>query len=252
MKIFNPKPSELPDILAKIEATSGYVFKKRDLLVEALTHPSYASEHAGTLHNQRLEFLGDAVLQIAVSTELYKRLPESDEGVLTRIRSLMAKEHATAVYARKLHLDEGLLLGKGENMTGGRQRESILGDAFEAFLGAVYVDSGYQASIKLFKALMPDVKETLAQLQFEENPKGTLQEMCQTHYHCKPDYVVVKIGGSCHEPLYEVRVSLSGEQLAVGQGSSKKSAERAAASEALKILCDRLAQTENPSLSGQQ
>lgn len=245
MKKINLKPSEFAAVLARIQEKCGYTFKNQDTLIEALTHPSYAGEHPELPHNQRLEFLGDAVLQIVVSAEIYHRMPTADEGILTRVRSLLAKEHATAEYARELGLAEALLLSHGENQAGGRERESILGDAFEAFLGAVFVDSGIQAARKIFKMVMPDVDDMMQKLAFEENPKGALQEFCQVNYHVKPDYADTKVSGSCHEPVFEVKVSLMGEELAVCQGHSKKIAEKAAAIQALKTLLDRK-KNENP------
>ncbi|MFA6930226.1 MAG: ribonuclease III [Lentisphaeria bacterium] len=234
MKIFNPKASEMPEVFAHIEAVSAYSFQNQALLLLALTHSSYAAEQNPTCSfNQRLEFLGDAVLQLILSEFLYTGLPQAQEGILTRTRSLLAKEKANAEYALKLGLDQALLLGNGENLTGGRQRESILGDVFEAFLGAVYLDGGLEAARAVCNTLLPPAEDCLELLGLEENPKGMLLEYCQSTQSCKPEYVCLSANGPVHEPTYEVKVMLNGQEIAKGNGKNRKAAECEAAKKAM-------------------
>ena len=138
MQKYNLKPAEFEAALTQIQEKCSYFFKSKDVLVEALTHSSFAGEHPGKPHNERLEFLGDSVLQLAATMEIFRKWPQANEGIMTRVRSLLTNEHATAEYTKVLGLDTALLLSKGENLEGGRFRESVLGDAFEAFLGAIY------------------------------------------------------------------------------------------------------------------
>lgn len=237
MKNFNIKKSELPSILQGVQIHCGYLFRNRSLLEESLTHPSYAVEQTpAPPHNQRLEFLGDSVLQIILSEHLYEHLPYAQEGLLTKVRSMLANESATAVYARQLGLDTVLLLGRGEILNGGRERQSILGDLFEAFLGAVYLDGGLQAARSLCLALLPDINACLERLTFEDNPKGALQEYCQTHLQLKPAYERLGVSGPKHEQVFEVRVCIGQRELARGRGSNHRLAERDAARQALKTL----------------
>ncbi|MBP5300999.1 MAG: hypothetical protein J6Y80_06300 [Victivallales bacterium] len=140
----------MPEVLVQAEQATGHVFADRGLLLAALTHSSYASEQSAPVpYNERLEFLGDAVLELVVSRRLFMLFPEEQEGVLTRLRASLVNEEATSSYALALGLEDMLLLGKGENLSGGRGRKSILGDAFEAMLGAVYLDGGFEAAESL-------------------------------------------------------------------------------------------------------
>ncbi|MBQ7649311.1 MAG: hypothetical protein IJS15_00040, partial [Victivallales bacterium] len=155
---FNLKGEELETALKKVQEISGYHFSDGCLLLQALTHPSFAAECMETPgDNQRLEFLGDAVLELILSSYLYENMPKAQEGLLTRTRSFLANEEATAQYARKLGLDKVLQLGKGECLSNGRERNSLLGDAFESFLGAVYLDGGYDAAKSICLGMLPDL-----------------------------------------------------------------------------------------------
>ena len=238
MKKFNIKKSELPSILQGVQNHCGYSFRNLALLEEALTHPSYAVEQPQPQppHNQRLEFLGDSVLQIILSDYLYEHLPHAQEGLLTKVRSMLANESATASYAQQLGLDTVLLLGRGELQNGGRERPSILGDLFEAFLGAVYLDGGLQVARSLCLTLLSDINACLERVKFEDNPKGALQEYCQTHFQQKPVYERVSATGPQDEQVFEVKVCIGQRELAHGQGRSYRQAERNAAQKALKTL----------------
>jgi len=234
MRIFNPKDSEMPGVLAQIEEVSGYSFKDQALFLLALTHSSYAAEQTPPCpFNQRLEFLGDSVLQLILSDFLFAGLPDAQEGILTRTRSLLAKEKATAEYALRLGLDRALLLGNGENLTGGRERASILGDAFEAFLGAIYLDGGLEAARAVCSRLLPSPEDCVNLLGLEENPKGMLLEHCQSTQQAKPEYVCLSTHGPVHRPVYEVKIMLNGKEIARGSGKSRKTAECDAAKKAM-------------------
>lgn len=238
---FNLKSAELLDALEKVQDLAGYHFKDRALLMESLTHSSYAAENDNVhVFNQRLEFLGDAVLQIILSVYLYKSMPDEQEGVLTRMRSFLANEEATANYTRRLRLDNVLLLGKGECASGGRQRNSILGDEFEAFLGALYLDGGHAEAERLVLSLLPDLKYVRNMLEVEENPKGTLQNYCQLKGLGRPIYELISRSGPVHAPHFEVRVIIDGRETGRGDGASIKIAERFAARSAYSAVCKEL------------
>lgn len=241
MSVFNLKSEEMPAALAEVQQKSGYSFVNCDLMSEALTHPSYAAEQPCPVRqNQRLEFLGDAVLQLILSRHLFEQFPEEQEGVLTRMRSSLANEAATAKYAVTLGLDRVLLLGKGECHTGGRKRPSIQGDVFEAFLGAVYLDGGYEAAQQLVISLLPELNEVRASLQLEENPKGALQMLVQ-HWRMDPlNYELVSKRGPVHEPEFEVRVTVGEREVARATGPNHKQAERLAAHQAYEVLSKEL------------
>ena len=243
MKNCNPKRDELPKLHAAIEEAAGYSFRERGRLETALTHSSYAAEQPQpTPWNERLEFLGDSVLQLAVTRMLYVEFPEWDEGRLTRARSVLVDEKANAGYAHRLGLVDALLLGHGENQTGGRERPSILGDLFEAFLGAVYLDGGLAPAEAVVRRLIPDLEAALAAAAPTENPKGALQNYSQQHYHCPPEYVQLESTGPVHAPRFVCEVRVNGETLGRGEGSSKKAAEQAAAAAAMAELNRREAE----------
>ena len=227
---FNLKGDELELALEKVQDRAGYHFSDGCLLMQALTHPSFAAECLETPgDNQRLEFLGDAVLELILSSYLYGIMPKAQEGLLTRTRSFLANEEATAQYARKLGLDKVLQLGKGECISNGRDRASLLGDAFESFLGAVYLDGGYDAAKSICLGMLPALDYVSDMLVLEENPKGTLQILTQGSNLGRPIYEKIAVKGPVHQPLYEIRVLLNGRELGRGSGSSSKLAEREAA-----------------------
>ena len=227
---FNLKGDELDEALEKVQETAGYHFLDGSLFMQALTHPSYTAECMETPgDNQRLEFLGDAVLEVILSSFLYENLPKAQEGLLTRTRSFLANEEATANYARHLGLDKVLLLGKGECASNGRNRNSLLGDAFEAFLGAVYLDGGFEAAKSICIPLLPDLEYVSDMLVLEENPKGSLQILTQGQHLGRPKYEIITVQGPVHQPLYEVRVLLHDRELGRGSGTNSKLAEREAA-----------------------
>lgn len=221
----------------KLEDSLGYVFQNRELLKRALTHRSYANEFqtAGLADNERLEFLGDAVLDLAVSQYLMEALPDSDEGELTRIRADVVALPSLAALARTLEIGSLLLLGKGEERTGGRNKSSLLADALEAVLGAVFTDGGYSAAreviLPLFVPLLQQASNDSGQ-----DFKSRLQEVLQARQRDLPIYQLVNTTGPAHERTYQVDVLFNNCSYGSGQGRTKKSAEQAAAKAALKRL----------------
>ena len=219
-----------------LETALGHAFRDRQLLILALTHPSLAHEAGvGHLqhHNQRLEFLGDAVLQLILTHELYQRFPGHGEGPLTQARAQFVNRSSLAEQGRRLKIGDFLILSRGEETTGGRIRSSTLADAFEAVLGAVFLDAGYEAARDLVSRQFRSSFGELGELPNLENPKGELQEMLQSSSPNPPNYVEISSKGPDHDRQFEAAVSHEGVELARGTGRSKKLAESAAATAAL-------------------
>ncbi|OPZ26165.1 MAG: Ribonuclease 3 [Lentisphaerae bacterium ADurb.BinA184] len=224
---------------SELEVKLGHTFASPGLLRQALTHPSYVAElKEAQSHNQRLEFLGDAVLQIAVTQILFLSHPDLREGDLSKIRAALTNESALVGYAEQLGLGEHVRLGRGEDQSGGRERPSVLADACEAVLGALYLDGGLAAAVELVTLLTAEALADPARLLGDENPKGALQELSQERHQVPPCYEVVSVSGPDHLPEFEVRVLLLGRLLATARGSSRRRAEQQAAAAALKVLRD--------------
>jgi ribonuclease III len=200
-------------------------------LGEALTHPSFSNE-TGLPNNQRLEFLGDAVLGLCVSELLATRFPSADEGTLTRMRSALVNATALARFAKKIDLGESLALGRGARTSGEREGLNVLADAVEAIVAAVYVALGLEGARKVSAAI---VEDPLAELDEAPSldPKSALQERVQARGEPTPTYRVVRSEGPAHDPRFVVEVLVGERVLAQGEGASKKAAERAAATTAL-------------------
>jgi len=227
--------------LEAFERELDYSFRDMALLVEALTHSSFANEAGGGVrHNERLEFLGDVVLSLCVSSELFASFPDAQEGDLTRLRSRLVNAPSLAELARAIGLDRHLRLGKGEESQGGRKRDVLLGDAFEALLGAVYEDGGFASVRELVGRLFA---EHWPQTPFEElrkDFKTQLQEIIQQTYHERPSYALHASRGPEHAKLFEVRLLLPDGRSFIAEGSSLKRAEQEAARNALLALNDTL------------
>lgn len=220
----------------------GYKFKRMDLLKLALTHPSVAHEAAGVIpHNQRLEFLGDSVLGLVLTSELYARFPNVSEGPLTKARAQMVNRRTLASQAKRLGLGENLILSRGEETTGGRDRPSNLADAFEALLGAIFVDGGYDKARDVILNSFHDMFGELKAIPNLENPKGELQEMLQAESPDPPEYEMTSMTGPDHDRMFECAVYHAGVELGRGKGKSKKAAESEAAGGALAKLRERRA-----------
>ena len=218
-----------------LESRIEYKFRNSLLLAEALTHPSLAYESARPhFDNQRLEFLGDAVLQLVVTEALYARFPEFSEGQLTKLRSQLVSRKALAKFANAIGLGDYVLLGKGEEASGGRKRHSTLADAFEALIGAIYLDSGIPPARELVLQVCSDEIDEIGASPVERNPKGELQEHLQAIEPEAPVYRVISESGPDHRRVFQSEVTWRGRLLATGKGKSKKEAEIRAAAEALR------------------
>ena len=220
--------------MESLETRIDYKFANSILLAEALTHPSLAYESRKPSHdNQRLEFLGDAVIQLILTDELYRLFPKFSEGHLTKLRSRLVSGEALRRYAAKIELGSYLRLGKGEEANGGRNRPSNLADAFEALAGAVYLDGGFDAARAFLLNKFREFIEEIKAEPDENNPKGELQESLQSISLKSPRYIIVSQEGPDHQKRFLAEVKWEDLTLGRGSGSSKKEAETAAASEAL-------------------
>ncbi|RME95567.1 MAG: ribonuclease III [Verrucomicrobia bacterium] len=220
-----------------LERRLGLRFRNPAILREALTHPSAVLNRAGAgPHNQRLEFLGDAVLELVLSAELFRRFPERDEGWLTQTRARLVRRDTLHRLARELELGKYLRLSAGEERGGGRKRASNLADAFEALLGAVYLDQGLETARGVMLELLRAELDQLAEESDPDNPKGQLQEHFQARGEPLPEYVLEETYGPDHARRFRCSVRHRGQRLAEGVGSSKKAAEAAAARKVLQRL----------------
>ncbi len=224
------------DDMSRLEAILGYEFRDRSLLRLALTHPSVAQEEESTLHNQRLEFLGDAVLQLIVTHDLFEKFCDAEEGPLTKARARLVNRRSLANHARTLGMGQYLRVSRGEEMSGGRDRQSALGDAFEAVIGAVYLDSGFEAAGDLVRRLFQTELGEIELIPSLENPKGELQELLQAQSSNPPQYQLDGVSGPDHDRLFNCSVYHNGVKLGQGSGKSKKEAEGQAALVALRAL----------------
>jgi ribonuclease-3 len=226
------------DPVAQLEARLDHAFRDRSLLERALTHPSLLPERPGlTESNQRLEFLGDAVLQLVLTEALFGLYPAEREGILSKHRAALANGSFLARLAREIGLDLALQLGSSEEATGGRARPSALEDAFEAMVGAVYLDADLAEARRVVSRIYGSYEERLTAIGDSENPKGRLQELMQPlHGNHALRYEVVRTEGEDHARSYEVSVYLLERPIGNGRGTSKKSAEEAAARDALDAL----------------
>ncbi len=221
-------------LAAELEARIGYSFVNRALLRQALTHRSITNETDERAHNERLEFLGDAVLQLVISQLLYDAFPDADEGTLSRLRATAVRGTSLAEKARSIGLGSALRLGEGERKSGGAEKDSLLADAFEALIAAVHLDSGFEAAHAFVLRLF---SEEIQQLPGRaRDAKTELQQWCQKHHHKVPTYRIVSESGPEHERSFACEVVLDGSQLGTGVGKSKKAAEQAAALAALETL----------------
>ncbi len=225
------------DILS-LENSLGYTFKKKSLLKEALTHKSYAHEKPKehTLFNERVEFLGDAVLELIISEYLFSAFPEYTEADLSRIKSYVVQESTLAQTAKSLNVGAHLRLGKGEEITGGRKKASLLADAFEAILAAIYLDGGYKKAKKFVLSHLTGRIDDLTLNNFIFDFKTKLQEVAQAQYGVLPAYIIHKEEGPEHKKTFEVKVFIKDNFFGSGKGNTKKAAAQKAAEEGLKKI----------------
>ncbi len=236
--------------LDRLESAIGYRFRDRALLMRAMTHSSYSNESGEKNHhllcNERLEFLGDSVLSMAVSRYLYSAYPDEGEGILTNMRKDVVCAEALARYARVIGLGDCLLLGKGEESTGGRDKVNVLADAFEAMLAAMYLDAGAgnpdtgaEGLAVISNFLLPLVKKDLIELEsrgMDGDCKTILQQLVQQTEGDALEYILIRADGPDHKKIFEVEVRVNSNPCGRGIGSSKRKAEQAAARAALKIF----------------
>ena len=225
-------------LVIKIEKITGMKFKSLETLKTALTHTSYANEK-GLPHsrsNERLEFLGDSILGFVIAEELFKRFPENPEGSLAKAKAILASEEVLSRLSKELKIGEFLFLGKGEELTGGRERDSILADVFEAIVASIYLECGMDAVRKFINFLFEDKYEKAINEELVHDSKTKLQELTQRKYRILPEYSVVDQYGPPHNLTFIVEVSVNGKVFGRGSGKSKKEAEQKAAQQALRRL----------------
>ena len=216
-------------VLAAFLKTAGIKFRDFELLNLSLTHRSVSNESNHKINNERLEFLGDAVLGAVTANLLYRDLAERPEGDLARIKSVVVSEDVLSGVARELQLDTLLILGHGEELSGGRTKNAILADALEALIGAVYLDSGYKSAFAFVSGFMGAEIERVLENRHYKDYKSLLQELCQRLYKNYPDYRLVKRTGPEHSRIFWMEVAVNGKVYGPAAGKNKKNAEREAA-----------------------
>ena len=221
-----------------LEQSLGVNFSDKSLLTLALTHSSLLNESPETTSecNERLEFLGDAVLGMAIAEELYKRFPDEQEGALTAMRSNIVRGETLAQAARRLELGERLLMGAGETNTGGRERDSNLAGAFEAIVGALFLDQGYEVTRSFCLRALDSEIAAVSAFPSSQHPKSALQELVQGKHLPAPTYRIIDTAGQPHAPTFTAEVVVDGSVLGIGTGRSKSIAEQEAATIALAVL----------------
>jgi ribonuclease III len=221
--------------IAELEAGLGVTFHDRSLLMQAMVHRSYLHEHPDSAmpSNERLEFLGDAVLGFVVAEHIYHRYPEMNEGEMTSIRAAVVKSPALAQLAVGLQLGSYLLMSRGEEAGGGRTRPAILARAFEALIGAMLIDQGLDATRSFTIAQMHEVLGEIVRERLDRDDKSILQELVQGLLGITPTYRIISTSGPDHEPLFTVEVRAGEQILGAGSGRSKREAEQSAAAEGL-------------------
>ena len=235
----------------------GLPVRDLDLIEQALVHSSWLHEHpdAARGHNERLEFLGDAVVNLTISEALYARHPDDDEGALSARRAAIVSTTGLARLAGRIELGRYLLLGEGESQRSGRRRPSLLASSFEALTGALYLDLGYDVVRRWLQTLAEPELSLEAPVLSLKSPKSRLQEYTQRRSGERPDYRLVEASGPDHEKSFRIEVWVDGEQLGVGEGPSRRTAETSAAAQAIDRIraeraADRLAHAERPSSGG--
>jgi len=232
----NKKKNRLRQI-NKLQSILKIKFRNKSLLNRALTHRSYLNEAGpGARDNERLEYLGDSVLALVVNEYLFKRFEKYPEGDLAKIKSAVVSEATLFKVARELNLGSFLLMGRGEDLSGGRARPSILANTLEAVIGALYLDSGLKDCKKLVLSLLKGDIERIDSMESYRDPKTTLQEYVQKKYRERPLYEIIEESGPDHQKRFTVRLVVAGKSVAEGTGASKRGAEMEAARKALEMI----------------
>lgn len=230
-------PEKARQQFEQLQQELDVTFHNKSLLYQAFTHSSYVNEHRRKLFtdNERLEFLGDAVLELSVSKFLFEKYPQMSEGELTKLRASIVCEPSLVIFANELHFGQFVLLGKGEELTGGRERPALLADVFESFVGALYLDQGLDTVVSfLERVVFPKVE--IGAFSHVMDFKSQLQEMVQQSNHGILHYEIVDEKGPAHNRTFVSRVLLNEQELGVGRGKSKKEAEQQAAQSAMQKL----------------
>ena len=245
--------NEPPDLEHRLDI----IFRDKSLLQRALTHRSYINEHPGFPFedNERLEFLGDAVIDFLSGEYLYHRFPELPEGPLTTLRSALVRRETLAGFAQDLELGRYLLMGYGEAESGGRERPTVLADGFEALAGAIYLDQGLEAVLHFFQPFMEKKVADALRDEVDKDPKSRLQELAQSHMRHTPRYLTTSESGPDHAKEFTVQVTIGSKAYGQGTGHSKQLAAQAAAQDALQRIeaegLDNLNGDEIPSPGGE-
>ena len=231
---------QLISISSQIESKLGYSFKDKNLLALAFIHRSFINENRilTEKHNERLEFLGDSILGLLISEYLYRYLPGTPEGELSHLRSRLVEASSCFDYTKQLDIEQYILLGKGERLSGGRGRDTILADLFEAVIGAIYLDGGLEAARRfLFKNFSKDIEKILKTPV--RNWKAVLQDFSQKKYQKTPEYIIISEAGPDHNKSFIISVMINNEEVGRGDGTSKKEAQQSAARDAvIRIIPD--------------
>lgn len=232
------KERKVEENLRSFAQSIGVVFNDLDLLKKALTHRSYVNENRETQpkHNERLEFLGDAVLELIVSEHLFHNYLDKPEGDLTSFRAASVKTETLAGLSRLLNVGKYLLLSKGEDETGGRDKDYLLANAFEAILGAIYLDQGYDASKAFVLRYLAPLTEEIVDKRLDIDPKTKFQEIAQSFYKATPIYKAVGESGPDHDKIFTMAAFIGEKEFGRGEGPSKQKAEEAAADKAIKKI----------------
>lgn len=233
--------------LKNFQQTLDYQFSKIDLLDNALTHSSFVNENPsiGIKDNERLEFLGDAVIGLCLSDLLSRKFPDYAEGQLSKLRACVINEQSLAALARRLNIGDYLLLGRGEESSGGRTKASILSNAFEAVAAAIYLDCGFEKTYKFLENIFEPLLEQGIKSSVYNDYKTALQEMCQNRFKETPRYTLINEVGPDHDKIFAVSLTVAGMITTTGVGKSKKEAEQQAAQRALEE-CAKLPDTSSP------
>jgi ribonuclease-3 len=216
----------------ELEKRLGYTFKKKALIIEALTHKSYKKPY----NNERLEFLGDAVLDLLVGEFLFHKFPDSDEGILSKIRASLVNESGFTLLARKINLGEYIYLSAAEENNNGREKPSLLSNAFEAVIGAIYLEGGLEVVREIAEALLVETHQKIDLQSLSKDYKTALQELTQATHGVTPTYTLLRSFGPDHKKEFEIAIILDGQKIATAQGKSKKEAQQKAAHIALEKL----------------
>jgi len=233
--------------LKDFQQTLDYRFSKMDLLDNALIHRSFVNENPapGSKDNERLEFLGDAVIGLCLSDLLVRKFPDYAEGQLSKLRAYVVNEQSLAGLARKLNIGDYLLLGRGEENSGGRAKASILSNAFEAVAAAIYLDCGFERTYKFLESIFEPLVEQGIKSVIYRDYKTALQETCQNRFKETPRYTLINELGPDHDKVFEISLTVAGMITTTGMGKSKKEAEQRAARKALEEFA-RLTDTSSP------